>query len=531
MTARSKPPPISEEELVIGLVYGAGTAVDPVLRLLRNRLQPYGYGVRSIHLSSYFPIILGRDFDRQRPDNTSTLQSMGDELRAETEAPELLADLTAYLVQAIRSRENIQRRTAWVVQSFKRPEEVARLREIYGPRFILLGIHVPQAVRTRTAAKRMQRWAPITTRRYVEEAAKDLHRDAHDPEVKYGQELQDTFAKADFFLDARTDARLKDTLPRIVRLLFEEPFEPPFRDEQAMYHAFTAGLRSAEMGRQVGAAIATPSGDVIAVGTNEVPSGNGGLYWSPDQPDGRDFAQQPAVDSNAVWQRRIARELVLRMAKQGWIAGGRVEEGKRGHFLDEPQLDAFLEAVQGTRFSDITEFGRAVHAEMDALTTAARRGVAVEGCTIACTTTPCHGCTRHLIAAGIRRVVFIHPYAKSLAHDLHEDAIALDPEGLGFVEGKVRFDQYVGVAPRVYPQYFDFGQVQRKDKRGEAARSEDPATAKPRVLRNHGTFTFGGPAVPPDLVRKLEQEAADRLRKRLREAGLKPPRPQEEEDV
>ena len=113
--------------------------------------------------------------------------------------------------------------------------------------------------------------------------------------------------------------------------MFGEPFEPPMRDEQAMFHAFAAGLRSAEMGRQVGeAAIFDPGGDLLAVGTNEVPSG----LWMvcigrPDEPDHRDFAEEPPLDSNTRWQRRISRELLVQMAEAGVAEGCDGDEARR----------------------------------------------------------------------------------------------------------------------------------------------------------------------------------------------------------
>jgi cytidine deaminase len=450
---------------------------------------------------------------------------MGDELREKTETNAILGSLSAYLIGATRASEEPRGRTAWLLQSFKRPEEINELRRIYGARFILLGVHAPEAVRQRSQAHRWQRWASDTTRRYEEEATADIRRDEHDPQVRHGQALRRTFAEADFFIDARTDAKLKETLPRAIRLIFGEPFEPPVRDEQAMYHAFTAGLRSAEMGRQVGAAIVKPEGDVLAVGTNEVPSGKGGLYWSPDQPDGRDFAQQPPLDSNSLWQRRIAREVLVRMATTNWATRDRFSE-PISDVLDvrEEELDEFLKDIAGTRFRDITEFGRAVHAEMDALTAAARLGISVNGATIVCTTFPCHSCTRHLIASGLRRVVFLYPYTKSLARELHEDAIVFEPERSNLSVGKVAFEQYIGVAPRCYPQYFGFGQTPRRDESGRAMEMGDPTSAVPRVLESGGTFAWGGPAVPHTTVAQLEKEAAKQFARSAKENDLTVPK-------
>lgn len=50
------------------------------------------------------------------------------------------------------------------------------------------------------------------------------------------------------------------------------------------------------------------------------------------------------------------------------------------------------------------------HAEANALGYAARKGIAVEGCTIYCTTRPCLECAKLIVAAGIARVVYFEGY-------------------------------------------------------------------------------------------------------------------------
>jgi deoxycytidylate deaminase len=508
-------------------VYGAGTDTEPVIGALIAALETWGYQLRQIHLSDAFAPILGQDFNPKSPDATRQLQDMGDELR-EKLGPEALARLGAFLITEERKRlSDGQRRTAWLIRSLRRPEEVDEFRRIYGSRFILIGVHAPESIRLRAASTRRRRWAPTTSARFDVEAIEDLRRDEDDPTFQYGQAMRRAFSLGDFFVDAQSPARLNQTLGRVVELMFEEPFVPPTRDEQAMYLAYTAALRSAEMGRQVGAAIMTHEGDLLAVGTNEVPSGKGGLYWSPDEPDGRDFAQEPPVDSNTEWQRRVTRELLVRMAERKWLGGGMFDETTRRmkvggkeveqDSIDVPdvKLDEFLEAVQSTRFSALTEFGRAVHAEMDALTTAARNGIRVNGSQLVCTTFPCHNCTRHIIAAGVRRVVYLHPYAKSLARELHEDSIIIDPAAPGLVDGKVVFEQYIGVAPRVYPQYFDFRHVERKRSDGRALSVTNRAQQLPRVLRDADSFGLGGPVVPPSYHTMLERKVVQQLRKQL----------------
>ena len=58
---------------------------------------------------------------------------------------------------------------------------------------------------------------------------------------------------------------------------------------------------------------------------------------------------------------------------------------------------------------------RTVHAEMNALVQAARRGHAVEGATAYVTNMPCTTCAKSLITAGVTRVVVFSDYHDTLA--------------------------------------------------------------------------------------------------------------------
>ncbi|NLZ25439.1 MAG: cytidine deaminase [Clostridiales bacterium] len=64
----------------------------------------------------------------------------------------------------------------------------------------------------------------------------------------------------------------------------------------------------------------------------------------------------------------------------------------------------------------------AVHAEQNAILQAAKLGVSVEGATLYCTHQPCSICTKMIINAGIKRVVYIKPYPDEFALKLIEEA-------------------------------------------------------------------------------------------------------------
>lgn len=53
---------------------------------------------------------------------------------------------------------------------------------------------------------------------------------------------------------------------------------------------------------------------------------------------------------------------------------------------------------------------RAVHAEQNAIAWAARVGVALEGADLVSTHQPCAPCAMSIINAGVRQVLFVHPY-------------------------------------------------------------------------------------------------------------------------
>ncbi len=108
-------------------------------------------------------------------------------------------------------------------------------------------------------------------------------------EGDFGQNTRDTYPKANFFVDLGVQGG-EQRIGRFIELLFGHPFHTPTREEYAMFQASAASLRSSDDARQVGAAVATAGGDVVAVGANETPLRGGGLYWPDASPDARDQA-------------------------------------------------------------------------------------------------------------------------------------------------------------------------------------------------------------------------------------------------
>jgi len=384
--------------------------------------------------------------------------SRGDELREKFGA-NALALLAASRINARRPEDDPRSfpGKSFVLRQLKHPEEIYRLRSIYEDGLHILGLYSPVSERKNELR--------FTYGMSEDEAQRLIELDEYE-RPEFGQRFRDTFHLSDtFFAVSRADMpKLNEQLTRFLDLLFGSGVITPTKDEYAMNLAQSAALRSGSLARQVGASILDQGGDVLAVGSNEVPQFGGGPYWerdpvrelSPDYVDRRDHVV--GYDSNDAMQRGLLME-VLAETDPKWSGYSAGEREKR-----VIQICKQLK-TSGARIMNLTEFGRAVHAEMSALLAAARVGTSVKGSTLFVTTFPCHGCTKHIIDAGIRRVVYIEPYPKSLARDLHDDAISVEDSS---DRGKVSFEPFIGVAPRRYADLFSM-----KSKEGREARRKD----------------------------------------------------------
>ena len=426
-----------EAELVLGLVYPAGTDYTGIQLTLENYIKRFNYRPNPIRLSDFIDKILKKINVGVSLDDSNEAARINSRMTAGNKLCEKAED-EAFLVSAAVSDISRQRKlavppttqepipkTAHILLSLKRPEEVQLLRAVYGSGFYLIGVFASETDRLQylTRDKNIP-W---------KDAWRLMERD-QDEDAPYGQRSRKTFELADVFIQLKSD-EYKQQLERFLDLLFGHPYLTPEPDEHAMFLAYSAGLRSGQLARQVGAAIRSAGGDIVALGCNDVPAAGGGLYW-PGPSDARDHVR--GFDSNDQEQNKIVKDLLKRLSLT----------------LD---IDTALKRLKNSRLMDISEYGRAVHAEMDALLTCARTGVSTVGSTVFTTTFPCHNCTRHIIASGIKRVVYIEPYPKSMASKLHKDAIEL-PGTRAFKnrDGKNRipFEPFVGVGPRRFYDLF-----------------------------------------------------------------------------
>src|SRR5665213_2692709 len=427
-----------DAELVFGIVCAVGGNYRKVEKALTNLLKQYGYEPDVIRISEFLKDYrdkLGLDTTISDGDEYERIKSrmeVGNEARKKTGHQELLA-LTSLAEIASRRKVKVDglpepmKRTAHVLLTLKRPEEVDILRKVYGPAFFLIGVFATE--QERLDYLRDDHGVSI-------EHATELVRKDREDDHPFGQQTRETFHRADVFVRLLGNG-YKKQLKRVLDLVFCHPYHTPTLDEHSMYLAYSASLRSAQLGRQVGAAVISTHGDLIAVGCNEVPHAGGGCYW-PGDDDQRDHIR--GIDSNDVRKEMIANDIIDKLATV-------LKDGK-GH-----EARGLL---RSSLLFDITEFGRAVHAEMEALLSCTRSAVSTLGTSLFTTTFPCHNCTRHIIAAGVGRVVYIEPYPKSLATELHNDSIRIEESGAEKPRSRRRipFEPFVGIGPRRYADLF-----------------------------------------------------------------------------
>lgn len=474
------------EEVFFALVGPVGTNLSAVIDALAKELGALNYETTTIKMSGLLDE-LHRESEvleelPEGPEDARIEARMdaGDALRKRLRTASALAVIAAMFVRRVRVKQNAKH--AFIFDSLKHPDELSTLRQLYGDALFCVSVFSPKATRILRLAQRIAQ-SKQCNREHCEEIAKTLvERDEHGGDREYGQDVRGIFPLADAFVQEGAD--MHSQLARIVELLFGNAFRTPSRDELGMFHARAAALRSSDLSRQVGAALSDEFGSLLAAGCNEVPKAGGGTFWDGDRPDSRDF--QYGRDPNVEHKYDALKEVFERLKERGWLSD---EKGK----LEGNELASLATKrggpLSGTRVDSLIEFGRVVHAEMNALMDAAMRGVAVRGCTLYCTTLPCHNCGRHLIAAGVKRVVYIEPYPKSLTDRLYPDMVHMrGVESTRCADTSVlSFDPFVGVAPRRFISLFEMGDIARKTKDG-FVKHWNPSGATPRfrqVFANH----------------------------------------------
>jgi cytidine deaminase len=469
-------------ELVFGLVGAIGTDLQAVQDSLKIQLAKVGYTGINIRLSDLLREVEGASWqplpNRETDKYPVAAMDAGDSLRKDTDRGDAMAALALNAIRLQRELlSNLKPRRAYVLNSLKRPEEADLLRNVYGPYFYLISAYTPRDMRVDQLSKRLAFRRSSNNSASLRAEAEGLAiRDEQDSD-SFGQDVRRTFPLGDFFIDASKSEALDTELARFVELLFRHMWHTPTSDEEGMAFAYLARVRSASAARQVGAALKTPDGRLISTGTNEVPRSGGGQYWSGLGLDGRDFRYE-RQDTSDQMRRNILADVLEKICATDVLS--KKQKKNLLAITSGPSDSANYRILRKAQLFDTIDYIRAVHAEMSAILSAPSRADII-GANLYVTTFPCHECARHIVMAGIKRVIYIEPYPKSLVRELYRDSIEIEGE---MPNEKVLFQPFVGVAPSLYGYLFLAKTKERKDADGKIL-NWNPEEAFPHEFSLH----------------------------------------------
>ncbi|AZP11818.1 anti-phage dCTP deaminase [Undibacterium parvum] len=443
------------DEIVIGLCGPIGVDLPLIAVKIIENLRSYNYDSEHIKMSKLIGECNG-DKDDTGLERKRRLIQEGNALREKNERGSFLAEKAIEKIFESRATafpdgKFASRRVCFIIDSIKNTSEAKKFREIYGDSFYLISVFSANTKKIENLTRGADN---------LKAQAKQIIEDDFNQKGEFGQQVSKVFQTADYFfrLDGAADADGK--VQRLFKLIFGAEIITPEKSETAMYSAASAARNSACLSRQVGAAIIDADGDVISTGWNDVPKFGGGTYR---------FGE---VDNRCFNSGKFCRNDQEKNTLISSIVDELIDKG----VVDGAKKSIAYQVIEKSKVSDLIEFSRAVHAEMLAILNAAKSSSGqLKNAVLYCTTYPCHSCARHIVAAGIKEVYFIEPYAKSKAVTLHSDSITEDEND----SGKLRILAYEGVAPS---RFLDFFSIKKDRKFGEGEYKIHPKIElKPQV--------------------------------------------------
>lgn len=449
------------------LVFAVGGPIGSGCSFVRNELHHYlasfDYDVETIDVTKVFledidqylgsegslpetRCFVGNSTTPSTPaDRVRSLQEAGDRLREKWGSEIIAALCVSEVIHPHIEKNGVlqhKKRQAYLIDSLKHPDEVRFLRSVFQQAFCMVGVVASDGTRR----KRLREQKGFDDGAFLQISRID----ADEGGLEFGQKAIHAVTESDYFFanDHTQLSGIQQEANRLTGLIFGTEIHTPRADEFGMQAAFKAAARSGCLSRQVGAAIVDKHGQIIGTGHNDVPCFGGGLYCSESDPDERCHARGRKC-YNDEHKQSIIDQLLADLKKAGALRKTVVP-------TDVEKI------IRNSGIKNLIEFSRAVHAEMEAIISVARTATpGLIGSTLYCTTFPCHTCAKHIIDAGISRVVYLEPYEKSLARQLHSDSI-YDP--IEQQNGKkATFKIYGGVSPARYDDYFCWSDDRKKD--------------------------------------------------------------------
>ncbi len=356
-------------ELFFGIVGGVGTDLGLVRDILARELKVARYTSNEVRISALLSDCskyshLNEFESPPEHKRISAFMDAGDDIRRTAGRGDALAYVALGKIRDIRTDLATQQTEegtgqAYILNSLKHPEEVDLFKKVYGSSFFLIAVYESRENRKdnlcELIAKSVKKYdgSPFET-----QATNLIDRDEKDVSDDLGQNVRDTFKKADLFLSVMERASLEQQIRRFVKLLFRHPHITPTIEEYSMFHAKATALRSADLSRQVGAVISAEEGEILAAGCNEVPKPGGGAIWdgrsTKNSPDNRDFVI--GYDPSVRMAHELISELLEKLGTHKWLMK-KYRKQENTSLAGYALFDGPSPPLKGTRAASILEFG------------------------------------------------------------------------------------------------------------------------------------------------------------------------------
>ncbi len=448
-------------ELIFSTVRPLGIEGDAFVEQLRTQLMYYSYTLEVIKVSELISVLLPAgtiSADTREDERIRTLIDAGDK---ECEERQSGAALACYAIAEIRRRRKLDTgdpgkalpRKAYLIDNIKRTGEVELFRAIYGDRYVQFGLKSEDSNRKQSLVKKLSVKHFSKLKSEIENIVSGLMARDQKEDGKYGQKVAKAFPLSDVFIDYDED--VSDQVSRFFSLFFGDPsYKPPTPVEFGMNLAYVSSTRSAELGLKVGSAIVDNNGNLISLGYNHGPIE-------------RDKSPDHDASDNDI--NMLVLDTLQALGADGLNSETRDKLARDPESLVRELLESSLESA---RITELIEFQVTVHAEMSALLGALERGGVSPGHTIYVTAYPCHGCAKHIVAAGLK-VVYLEPYPKSRAAAMYGESVE-------------DFSPFIGIAPSRYDTLF---RVFSKRKTDTGQRIEWDEEARKKALPKVSALT------------------------------------------
>ncbi len=463
-------------EIIFGLVAPIGTQIQPFQNHLEHLLKKMNYEMKIIRITDCLEKLLPKNRNLKKIKSLNTYYKMeACTAYRKMKGPGYFAGLALKQIQTVRSK-TVNKRTAYLIVQLKNVAEHEILQKTYGENYIQISCFSNYENRKKTLQKKYQKDPKISQkiRELANQTTETLKNIDHNmafnyhklqPEIinnllqkdfadfehpekdtaikTHGQGISTLFDKSHFFVNLDQPSQsIKAQIKKIVDLLFGQHEEYPTADEFGMAVAYNIARRSNFPGdRQVGACIVSEHGEIISAGSIRAPASHANPKKSGQDSIQNSYEQQ-------LQRRNRFKNLITEI------------KTKTKH-LDEQDKNA-LEQLKQFIHNNL-EFHPCTHAEMSAISDAAKLGVSIRGATLYSTTFPCHMCSKDIITSGINKVVFLEAFPKSKNEELYSKVIDIDPNQQS--PNKVPFYTFFGVGPKRYNTLYSLENSQTLRKR------------------------------------------------------------------